>query len=238
MWKIDKGAYLMGNNDEYDNRTIRWLEKCESGKFFDIEIPKPYLLRPANSNIGHRFVHRVMMVTVGGTIAAEYSKGELSAEKGADGKSMMDRLLSEVPEEYEIWCTDVAKKDSSAITSLELDSILAVVKRDYDEFHDFLVIHGTDSIEETPIYIAHSLQNADTTVLFTGAQYSMDAPASDGPNNILCSLKLFTALNGRKFVGVVANSIGVAAGQSCKIDDFGTIFLGPVASRKYISLDR
>ena len=121
---------------------------------------------------------RVAVVTTGGTIASVAdATGVLRPTRtGA-------QLLGEVGGS-DVEVTDVMSKDSSQLTVADWDRIASAISAAVDDGVDGVVVtHGTDTLEETALWLELTYGGAPPVVL-TGAAKSADAPDADGPANL------------------------------------------------------
>ena len=121
---------------------------------------------------------RVVVVTTGGTIASVADdRGVLRpARTGAE-------LLGDAGDRG-VQIVDVMAKDSSQLTVADWDRIASATFAAVDDGADGVVItHGTDTLEETALWLELTYGGA-TPVVLTGAAKSPDAPDADGPTNL------------------------------------------------------
>ncbi|WP_328812367.1 asparaginase [Rhodococcus sp. NBC_00297] len=130
----------------------------------------------------------VVVLTTGGTIASRV---------GPDGVSTTGRHAHDVLVDaglrvgVRVRVTDVLCVDSAAMSLLDMDTVRGAVTealRD-DAVSGVVVLHGTDSLEETAMLI--DLSHTDVRpVVITGAQRTADHVESDGPHNVESALRV------------------------------------------------
>jgi len=133
---------------------------------------------------------KVVLLATGGTIASRYDPklGSTVASQRAD------ELLKMLPQVAGV--ADIEVHDLATIPSYEMDLQFAfdLAGRIRDtlsraEVAGVVVTHGTDTMEET-CYLSDLLLDSDKPAIFTGAQRAHDDPQSDGPLNLLNSLRV------------------------------------------------
>jgi L-asparaginase len=154
---------------------------------------------------------RVAVVTTGGTIAsvADASGVLRPTRTGA-------QLLGEV-RGSDVEVIDVMTKDSSQLTVADWDRMASVISAAVGDGVDGVVVtHGTDTLEETALWLELTYDGVPPVVL-TGAAKSADAPDADGPAN----LRDAVALAG----DATARGLGV-------LISFGGAVLAPLGTQK------
>ncbi|MFZ2512094.1 MAG: asparaginase domain-containing protein [Gordonia sp. (in: high G+C Gram-positive bacteria)] len=128
---------------------------------------------------------QVVMITTGGTAASQTTQdGAVPVLTGAD---LIPSGLSTVP----VRTMDVLNLDSSAMTVRDQFTVCSAIAaaRSDDAVAGIVVIHGTDTLEETA-FLADVFAADPRPVVFTGAQHPADDPRSDGPANIAAAIAL------------------------------------------------
>jgi L-asparaginase len=121
---------------------------------------------------------RVVVLTTGGTIAS------VADEDGVlrPARTGQDLLVGTGDSAVEF--IDVMSKDSSQLTMADWDTISAAVRDAVDDDAEGIVVtHGTDTMEETALWLELTYDGGPPVVL-TGAAKGADSPDADGPANL------------------------------------------------------
>lgn len=78
--------------------------------------------------------------------------------------------------------------DSSNMTPADWVTIARDIAARYDDYHAFLVIHGTDTMAYTASALSFMFEGLGKTVIVTGAQIPLCEVRSDGHDNLVTSL--------------------------------------------------
>ncbi|XP_037278695.2 L-asparaginase [Rhipicephalus microplus] len=78
--------------------------------------------------------------------------------------------------------------DSSNATMDDWLQIAKDIKKYYDSYHGFIVLHGTDTMAYTSSALSFLLENLGKSVVVTGSQIPVFEPRSDGRENLLNAL--------------------------------------------------
>jgi L-asparaginase len=131
-------------------------------------------------------MRRIALVTTGGTIEKVYDEqtGELS-----NRHSIVRRMLGELRlEDTEITIREVLSKDSLELTTADRDLVLEAVRELGAEGGDealrgIVVLHGTDTLDQTGELLHASLPSPAVPIVLTGAWRPFEMKRSDALQN-------------------------------------------------------
>jgi L-asparaginase len=133
---------------------------------------------------------KVVLLATGGTIASRYDPAlgrTVASQRAEDLLEMLPRVGDFAQVEVENFATipsfDMSVQFAFGLTR-RINEVLART-----DVAGVVVTHGTDTMEETS-YLADLLLASEKPAVFTGAQRAHDDPQSDGPYNLLNSVRV------------------------------------------------
>lgn len=129
---------------------------------------------------------KVNVITTGGTIEKVYSE-QTSTIENIDSK--IDRYLGRLRlPDCDVCVTPLMNKDSLEMTDADRNAILKVVEQMLSQSSPVVIVHGTDTMVQTGLYLKQSLNDLKAPVVLTGAMTPLGFEGSDGLQNLTESL--------------------------------------------------
>lgn len=83
--------------------------------------------------------------------------------------------------------------DSSNVDPEIWMKIAGIIESNYQKFDGFIILHGTDTMAYSASALSFMLENLAKPVIFTGSQLPIDAPRTDGKENLISSVEIAAA---------------------------------------------
>lgn len=113
--------------------------------------------------------------------------------------------------------------DSSDVEPGLWQTLAKLIKRKYDDYDGFVILHGTDTMAYSASVLSFMLKGLRKPVIFTGSQLPIGSPRTDGKENLVSSIEIASAKDrdGNALVPEVAiffNSLLFRGNRSTKTD--------------------
>jgi L-asparaginase len=129
---------------------------------------------------------KINVITTGGTIEKVYSE-QTSTVENVDSK--IDRYLGRLRlPDCDVRVTPLMNKDSLEMTDADRSEILGLIGQMLDDASPVVIVHGTDTMVQTGLYLKTALTELKTPIVLTGAMTPLGFEGSDGLQNLTESL--------------------------------------------------
>ena len=128
---------------------------------------------------------KILVIGTGGTIASKQMGEGLSPALSAP------EILTYVPEVEKLCEIDVLQIcniDSTNITPKIWIDIATTIKKNYDFYDGFVILHGTDTMAYTSAALSYMIQNSRKPIVITGAQKPINIDGTDAKVNLRDSI--------------------------------------------------
>jgi L-asparaginase len=131
-------------------------------------------------------MHRVYLVSTGGTIEKVYSEQSGTVENRA---AKLERYLKmlRLPD-CEVESIQLMNKDSLELTDSDRGEVRARIAEFLAEGAPIVISHGTDTMTETGRYLEKAFPELKAPIILTGAMTPLGFEGSDGLQNLTESL--------------------------------------------------
>lgn len=142
---------------------------------------------------------KVLILFCGGTISMHKNEdtGALDVAHGAD---QLFKLEPRIVELAEIDIRFIDNLDSTNMTHLQWERMVAEIEKEYPNYDGFLITQGTNTLAYTSSALTWALQGVGKPVVLTGAQIPAEIISTDGRNNLVNALRVCTLDLGGVFV--------------------------------------
>ena len=138
----------------------------------------------------------ILIIYTGGTIGMVQH-----LETGTLAPVKFDQILREVPElnkfNYNIQTVIFNPAlDSSNMNPSVWIKIALTIKKNYNNYDGFVILHGTDTMAYTASALSYMFENLDKPIILTGSQLPIGTIRTDGKENLITSVEIAAAKEG------------------------------------------
>ena len=149
-----------------------------------------------------------------------------------------EQLVAFVPEVAQVCHVEVSQVMNVDSTNMRPEGWLAIageVRRGYDDFDGFAVLHGTDTLAYTAAGLSYLVQGRPKPIVLTGSQLPMGDPGTDGKRNLLDAVRVacddaaagvMVAFGGKVISGTAARKVRTRSFEA--FDSLNALDLGRV----------
>lgn len=83
--------------------------------------------------------------------------------------------------------------DSSDMEPDMWRKLVRIIHENYDRYHGFVILHGTDTMAYTASALSFMLEGLDKPVILTGSQLPIGVLRTDGKENLMTSIEIAAA---------------------------------------------
>ncbi len=182
---------------------------------------------------------KIRLIATGGTIAC------MPSESGLVPALDADKLLDFIDVDKEgIECVDLFNMDSSNIQPEEWCKLaLKILKSSWD-FDGIVITHGTDTMAYTASMLSFMLRGIKIPVIFTGAQYPIAYPDSDGRRNLKNAFIAAREMRGGVYLcfgNSIINGCRAVKTRTTSLNAFESInspYVGFIANDRYFEISK
>ncbi len=182
---------------------------------------------------------KLLLIGTGGTIAC------LPTEEGlSPGTPACDLLSFLEMDTSDICCHDLFALDSSNIQPEEWRIMAGCIHEAKNEYSGIVIAHGTDTMAYSSSMLSFMLRGIEIPIVFTGAQFPIYYPDSDGRINLRDAIIACRSLKGGVYVcfgGSVILGCRTVKVRTTSLNAFESInypYIGVLANGKYIELNK
>ena len=131
-----------------------------------------------------------------------YTGGTIGMMENPDTHALepfpFENLLKNVPKismlDFDVETFQFKKPlDSSSMNPTHWGEIAEIIRKNYDDYDGFVVLHGTDTMAYTASALSFMLENLTKPVVITGSQLPIGEVRTDGEENLITALQVAAA---------------------------------------------
>jgi len=133
---------------------------------------------------------KILVIYTGGTIGS-FIDPETDSLKPVNFEKLVDFIpeLHQVNADVSVHTLD-EPKDSSNMLPSDWIKITNAIKKEYDNYDGFVVLHGTDTMAYSASAVSFLIEGLKKPVIFTGSQIPLGLIRTDAKENIITALEI------------------------------------------------
>lgn len=155
---------------------------------------------------------KILLICTGGTIASTLKKDGYAP--GLSDSDILDYIPA-VKEFCDVDTVQVCNIDSTNMTPGHWSIVAKEIKKYYDNYDGFVILHGTDTMAYTASALSYMIQNSAKPIVLTGSQKPICLEITDAKTNLMDSIRYACAENSSG-VQIVFNHCVIAGTRAKK----------------------
>ncbi len=137
--------------------------------------------------------NKILIIYTGGTIGS-FLDPETETLRPVNFEKLVDFIpeLHQVNADVTVYTLD-EPKDSSNMLPADWIKIVDAIKKEYENFDGFVVLHGTDTMAYSSSAVSFLIENLKKPVIFTGSQIPLGLIRTDAKENIITAIEIACA---------------------------------------------
>ncbi|MEK5442536.1 asparaginase [Fredinandcohnia sp. FSL W7-1320] len=172
----------------------------------------------------------ILIITLGGTILSQYDSVNQCVLPGYDKDYLRSKIIERVSNAT-IDILEFCQKPGPHLTPQLAISLCEFLEENQDYYHGFVVLQGTDTIEEFS-YLVSLILDISKPVVFTGAMKSLNEHYSDAFGNIISAIRIACYIKKRDILVTLNEKIflpeDIIKTHSSNIDSFQSDKICPI----------
>jgi len=129
---------------------------------------------------------KLCLISFGGSVGMFYNHQKSRLEE-SDVVYNLYAFIPELQSRFEIDIIQIYAGNSYDVGPEEMQELCTAIKKRYDDYTGFVVLHGTSTMSYTASYVSFVFQNLDKPIVFTGSILPLGELGSEARNNIINS---------------------------------------------------
>ena len=155
---------------------------------------------------------KILLICTGGTIASTLKKDGYAP--GLTDSDILEYIPS-VKEFCDVDTVQVCNIDSTNMTPGHWSIVAKEIKKNYDYYDGFVILHGTDTMAYTAAAMSYMVQNSNKPIVLTGSQKPICLEITDAKTNLLDSIR-YACADSSSGVQIVFNHSVIAGTRGKK----------------------